>query len=287
MGRTTEYEHFGKRVKREGGDVYAGGLFGPRKVGTWEKTTALPESMQVESPTIDEDLSHAGLLSRYQDELGLPSKYIKKELRGYDLFKKGLCPFCEAQMEHTCCTRFNKRASSIATDYLNYCCAKCGSWVFDQRETQVAEPSQVVSDLDEVPMAASELPEVEYKIQLNPCGCLFDMDEDLWFPQAFVPENDRHRIKRLSEVKDEHECDRCGNYTEIYGLPREVESCEYCGEPFGDIKELTCNGDCIVTVRLTEEEMTSDEIVEMMRKHAQQCDRSTGYDKETLKIRRA
>lgn len=281
MGRTTEYERFGKKVKRQGGDVYAGGLFGPRKVGTWENTEPLPESMQVESEKVDKDISHREILKNYEDELGLPRKYIRRELYS-DLFDKGLCGFCESQMTHRACTSFNRQVSRIASDYLEICCAGCGSWVADRREVREVQPMSVRDDEGNIP---PELPPQETKMQHLPCECTFDFDAESQFLQAQVPENDAHRLERLAKVTDTITCDNCDHENDLRGRRHKIERCERCGRPLAEVWRIECNNPRCHDFRmaLSEKEGDMEFIEELMEKHAKHgCDDFQGFREEKI-----
>jgi len=284
MGRTTEYEHFGKKVKRQGGDVYAGGgLFGPRKVGTWEDTEPLPESMQTESERVDKNISHREILSNYENELGLPRKYIQQELYS-DLFDKGLCGFCESPMSQKACTSFNRQVSSIAEQYMEFCCASCGAWIDETREVREVQPMSVRDDDGNIP---PEMPSHEMKNQHLPCECTFDFGEDLWFPQAQVPENDKHRLARLAEVTDTITCDRCDHENDLRGSKHRVERCDYCGQPFAEVVKIECNNSRCHDFRmaLSKVEGEMDFMQDLMEKHAKHgCDDFQDFREEEMKI---
>lgn len=274
MGRTTEYENFGKKVKRQGGDVYAGGLFGPRKVGTWENTEALPESMQVETPRREDlDVSHQGLLKHYKTEYGLPRKYFNRELgshlsRHQNLWDKGLCPSCESQLATTVCEPFAKRVARIASDHMELCCAKCGAWIEKRQRATIVPEMEAQVEVNEV-----ITPPEPYDGYVNkPCGCTFEFDEDMHFYQAQVPENTEHSLVRLSKVTDTIKCDYCQNENELRGRKYKVERCEYCGRPFTEVKKLEGNGRGCIFTMVVEPHDNEERIRQNAEDHVRSCD---------------
>ena len=198
MADVTDSERFGKRVKHTRKSHYVGSLFGARKVGESYEVEPLPEEMREEPEYAGREGSHREMLNDLSRNSGLPTKpkYIR-ELT-FDLYKKGLCPYCEAKLSSRVCSRFASAVASQAADHLEPCCPECGEWVGEFTDVEVVEEMDASVNLDEEP-TLPPVPETTRKVRVEPCECL--LDERLVFWQADVPENRDTAADRLRNLQ--------------------------------------------------------------------------------------
>lgn len=198
MADVTDSERFGKRVKHTRKSHYVGTLLGTRKVGESYEVEPLPEEMREEPEEAGREGSHQEMLNDLSQNFGLPTtkRYIREVT--FDLYQKGLCPYCERKLSGQVCQQFASMVASQAMDYLEPCCPECGEWVSEFTDVEVVVEMDASVNLDAEPEIPA-VPETKLKVRLEPCECL--LDERLYFWQADVEENRATADERLRNLQ--------------------------------------------------------------------------------------
>lgn len=144
--------------------------------------------------------SHTEMMRDISQNFGLPTtkKYIR-EVRSAP-YEKGLCPYCERELSNTVCERFASMVSKQVSEYMEPCCPECGEWIdgferVEQVEMLVVESFAKTEDVAEYKRESK----ANTRIRVKPCGCL--RDEEQFFFQARVPENDDTAEERLANLE--------------------------------------------------------------------------------------
>lgn len=203
MADVTDSERVGKRVKHVRKSHYVGGLFGPRKVGTSYEVEPLPEGMREEPDRAERGGSHQEMLNDLTRNFGLPTtkQYIREVT--FDLYKKGLCPYCEGKLSSGVCEQFASMVASQATDHFEPCCPECGEWLDEFHHVRIVDHDPASVNLDEDPTLPTDTVSTEEKVQALPCECILEREEFFW--QAAVPENDDSADDRLANLHRTHD----------------------------------------------------------------------------------
>jgi len=202
MADVTDSERYGKRVKHTRESHYVGGLFRPIKVGESYTVEPLPEEMRDQPEEAARGGSHHEMLADIKKYTGLTRSYLR--VTDTELYKKGLCPYCERKLTGDVCETFSKRISYQTAEKCEPCCPECGEWLDAFDRVRVASGGPTFSEEQLSTDMLDECPDFEetLKHRAQPCGCLVDQRYKVWFADVPETRTEEWRDRRRQLVQE-------------------------------------------------------------------------------------